>query len=44
MAAVNAIKQPGDSVHWEIGAIVEDLKTMLAQLQSYVLLLEELIQ
>jgi hypothetical protein len=43
MAAVNAIKQPGDSVHWGIGAI-EDLKSMLAQLQSYVLLLEKLIQ
>lgn len=43
MAAVNAINQPGDSVHWEIDAIVEDLKSMLAQLQSHVLLLEKLI-
>ncbi|KAJ6856043.1 hypothetical protein NC651_040603 [Populus alba x Populus x berolinensis] len=40
MAAVNAINQPGDSVHWEIDAIVEDLKSMLAQLQSHVLLVE----
>jgi hypothetical protein len=44
MAAVNAINQPGDSVHWEIGAVVEDLKSMLTQLQSYVLLLDKLIQ